>query len=408
MTSRLALKGGKPVFPKGQTWPRWPQIGRRDVGYVTDALERGHLWRKKGSYLDRFEKAFARYQDARFAYAVNSGTSALEVALGACGVGKGDEVIVPPYTFIATASAPLLCGARPVFADIEPDTYNLDPADVERKITPRTRALLPVHFGGLAADVDRFRQIAKRHGLALVEDACHAHGSMWRGRKLGAQGHVGAFSFQASKNITCGDGGIVLTNDEEMYERCRTLANLGRVAGGGFYEHPALGHNFRMSEVCAALLLGQLSRLESQTRRRLENAAILVEGMADLACFRPLPHQDERVTRRSYHIFIFRYLDERLYGVPRERVIQALHAEGVPVRPGYAMPLYSNDLFQRPEYRRYRYAKTSCPVTERACTREAMWIFHSVLLAGKKDMRRIVTALHKVVDNGKALLDAHT
>ena len=391
--AHLALHGG----PKAcaVAWPRWPVWNDAERQALSAVLESGNWW--YGEKVAEFEASFARFQDARFGVACTSGTTGLEVALLALGVGAGDEVIVPPYTFVATASAVLRANAIPIFADIQPHTLNIDPDDVERKITTRTRAVIPVHVGGYIADMDRLTMLARAHGIAIVEDACHAWGSQWRGKGAGALGQCGVFSFQASKNITSGEGGIILTDDEELAATCRSYANCGRRAGQPWYRHFVPGSNLRLTEFQAAILLAQLSRLEEQTLRRQANAAILDAGLRGLPGITLLA-DEPRLTRRSYHFYAFR-VDARALGVSRDAFVRALSAEGVPASVGWPTPLYQNPLFLRGS-EGMASGTLSCPVCEQVCT-DACWIPQHVLLADQQAMHQIVAAVGKVCTFGR-------
>jgi dTDP-4-amino-4,6-dideoxygalactose transaminase len=280
---------------------------------------------------------------------------------------------------------------------------------VERKITPRTKAVIPVHLAGFVADMDRLNALAKVHNLAIVEDACHSWGGKWKGKGTGTLGACGVFSFQASKNITSAEGGIMLTDDEEVAEQCRSFTNVGRRKGGAWYEHFLLGSNLRLTEFQAALLLAQLSRLEEHTLKREANAKILNRGLRDIPGIAVI-EDDPRITRRAYHLYCFR-LDQGKLGVTRERFLEALNAEGAPSTAGYTTPLYKNPLFQHrhegakgcPVTCPYHghpvdYTAVSCPVCEQVC-QDTCWIFHTALLADEQDMRGIVAAVGKVVEN---------
>ncbi|HOS93806.1 MAG TPA: DegT/DnrJ/EryC1/StrS family aminotransferase [Armatimonadota bacterium] len=411
---RLALTGGSAV--RTRPFPSWPVSDEREVEAVTQVVRSGKWW--YGEKVREFEAAFAAFQGATFGVSATSGTTALEIALLACGVGAGDEVIVPPYTFMATASAVLRVNGVPVFADIDLATSNLDPSDVEQRITDRTKAIIPVHFGGLPVDMDAFSALASRHGLRIIEDACHSWGSQWRGKGTGALGDCGVFSFQMSKNITSGEGGIMLTDNEELADQARGFSNCGRSKTGGWYEHFLLGSNLRMTELQAALLLVQLSRLEEQTERRQANARLLNRRLAAIPGIALIDWDDPRVTRRSYHIYAFRFLRDQWGGVTRDRFLEALNAEGIPSSAGYPIPLYKNPLFQRqadgpagcpvscPYYQGHvDYTQAVCPNAETLCE-EACWIFHQILLGDASDMDDIAGAIEKVWEHRSELAQA--
>ncbi|MDD3926331.1 MAG: DegT/DnrJ/EryC1/StrS family aminotransferase [bacterium] len=397
-----------------EPFPSWPVTAVTDRERLLEVFDSGKWW--YGEKVKEFEEKYAAFHDARYGVTCANGTVALETALLACGIGAGDEVIVPPYTFMATASAVLKVNAVPVFADIELDTCNLDPADVEKKISCKTKAVLPVHLGGLPVDMDVFKALAKQHNLVLVEDACHSWGSKWKGKGTGAIGDCGVFSFQMSKNITAGEGGILLTDNEDIADRARSYTNCGRLKGGAWYEHYLLGSNLRMTELQAAILLGQLERLEEQTLRRERNAAYLSELLKDMPGI-SLMRQDPRVTRHSYHMYIFRFLPEEWSGVSRDRFLEALRSEGIPGSAGYNVPLYKNPLFQQ-KGEGPKHCPISCPyyglevdysqvvcANAETISREGCWLPHPVLLAEERDMEDIAKAIRKIWEGRRELAD---
>jgi dTDP-4-amino-4,6-dideoxygalactose transaminase len=399
--THLAINGGEKTCDiQWPTWPIWDDHERQGLMAV---LESGKWW--YGERVQEFEAAFAAFQSARFGVTATSGTTVLEATLTSLGIGAGDEVIVPPYTFVATASAVLRAGAVPIFADIQPLTLCIDPEDVLRKITPRTKAIIPVHLAGYVADMDRLCEIGSAFELRIIEDACHSWGSQWKGKGTGALGDCGVFSFQASKNITSGEGGIMLTDDEQIADDCRSFTNVGRRKGGAWYQHFNIGSNLRLTEFQAALLLAQLSRLEEHTLRRQANAEVLFRGIRGLPGIIPLEN-DPRITRRGYHLFPIR-LDLNTLGVSRERFVEALTAEGVPTSEGYSTPLYKNPMFERmstdPQTLPYLgdvvdYRQVCCPVCEQVCA-DGIWLFHTLLLTDESAMHKIADAIAKVCEN---------
>ncbi len=269
--STLAIRGGAPL--RTQPFPQWPVWDETDEKALLAVLHSG-VWGisdDPDSQVRQFERAFSRIHHAKFGLAVFNGTVALQTALMALGIGYGDEVIVPPYTFLATASACLMVGAVPVFVDVDAGTYNLDPGKIEAAITPRTRAIIPVHIGGCPADVDRILKIARQHNLIVIEDACQAHGAAWNGRRVGANADLGCFSFQSSKNLAAGEGGMILTDNQELADRCWSVHNCGRVREGAWYQHEVLGSNFRMTQWQAGILLAQTRNFEEHASAREEN-----------------------------------------------------------------------------------------------------------------------------------------
>ncbi len=396
----LAVTGGEKTRTK--SFPAWPVFGEREENALIETLRSGR-W-GMGDRIDAFEKAFGAYQDAEHCIAVMNGTAALEVALKACGVKPGDEVIVPPYTFIATASSVVHVGGIPVFVDVEPDTCNLDPAKVEAAITKQTRAIIAVHIGGRPADLDGIVAVGRKHGLKVIEDACQSHGAIWKGQKVGGIADAGTFSFQASKNLNAGEGGAVVSNNREIGELAWSYHNCGRVKTGAWYEHHVLGSNYRMTEFQAALLLAQMEPLEAQTQTRQANGDYLTKLLNEVDGVETM-RADERVTRNAYHLYIFRYKPEAFGGLPKKKFIEALSAEGIPCSSGY-VPLYKERAFTvSREYipfdsafygGKVDYAKVSCPATERVCADEAVWLTQRMLLGTKEDVEDIARAIRKV------------
>ena len=391
-----AVLGGDPVRGPEKSWPKWPMYDAAELAAVHAVLESRRWF--NGPRVARFEDAFARFQGARHCVACNSGTAALEIALQAVGVRPGDEVIVPPYTFVATASAVLRVGAVPVFVDVD-DSWCIDPDRVVEAITPRTRAIVPVHFGGRICDMDRLKDIASEHGLKIVEDACHAWGGRWVGRGAGTLGDCGVFSFQESKNITAGEGGAIVTNDGALAEICRSITNCGRETGMPWYHHVRVGTNARMSELVAAVLVCQLDRAVEQLLRRERNAAWLEANLSGLPGL-SMQVRSNRITRWARHLFCFR-LDPEGFGCDRDRFVAAARAEGLPVSPGYPVPLYRQPLFEKLPREAFRVYP--CPVAEDLCRRSALWLPHYVLLGDEVDMADVVAIIRKLRDNAEKL-----
>ena len=404
----LAVTGGKPVRTK--PFPVWPQVTAHDARAVATAVEDTY-WGIRGPRTAAFEAEFAAYVGARHGIACTNGTAALNVCLLAGGIEAGDEVIVPAYTFIATAEAAIWSNATPVFADIDPDTFNLDPDAAAVAVTGKTRAVIPVHFGGIAAAMPRFNALGRKHRLTVIEDACHAHGAELRGRRCGSLGHMAAFSFQSSKNLTAGEGGFISTSRRRLNDLARAFIHIGRLPNARWYEHAVPGGNFRISNIQTALLLSQMRGLDRQTTRRDRNGLHLAREMAAIEGIVPQKRGRE-ITRCSYHIFLFR-VDAERFPVTRDRFIQALRAEGIPCVPGYEIPLYRQFVFLAKDFapfaadarkrRDVDYGKVHLPVTERLC-REGVWLTQSVLLGTKRDMADIVRAVKKVRDHYRELL----
>ena len=302
MKEELAIYGGPKTVDTD--YPR-PVCDQTDIDEITNVVKSGSWGNPDcGETVEMFEKEFADFCGSKYAIACVNGSVALRIALIACGVKPGDEVIITPYTFIATASIVLEANCVPVFVDIDPDTYNIDPAEIEKAITPATKAIIPVHFAGQACDMDAIMAIAKSHGLKVIEDACHGHGAEYKGKKLGSIGDAGCFSFQSSKNLTSGEGGMMITNDPDLYDMMNSLRNVGRVKGGEWYEHHYLGCNYRITQLQTSLLLSQFKRLKEQTKRRHENGTYLNSLLEQIDGIEPLK-RGKGETIHSYHIYIF-------------------------------------------------------------------------------------------------------
>jgi dTDP-4-amino-4,6-dideoxygalactose transaminase len=393
--SRLAVDGGTPVRTK--PFPQWPVYGEAEERLLLEVLHSGK-WGGVGRVkLEELEQRFAALQDANYAVSVSNGTVAISLALRAAGVRSGDEVIMPPYTFIATATSALLLGAIPVFADVEPDTLLLDPGKVEAAITPRTKAIVAVHIAGMPANMDRLKQVAGKHGLKLIEDAAQAVGARWNGVGVGAIGDAGTFSFQSSKNLNSGEGGMILTNDKELADMAWSIANVGRIREGAWYQHEHIGWNFRLTEFQAAVLLGQMTRFEEQVALREKNAGLLGQLIADIPGIAGM-RRDPRVTRHAHHLYMFRVSKERTGEAGKQEFLRRLAGEGIPASAGY-VPLNRNRAVLN-EIRQLTGEErvNDCPVCEEACG-EVLWLHQNVLLADEEAMHDIARALRKVAES---------
>jgi dTDP-4-amino-4,6-dideoxygalactose transaminase len=399
MNHNLAINGGPKTLEKNVNWPIYDET---DVDAVARIVRSGN-WGNPNcdGMVESFEKEFASYCGTKYALTCVNGSVALRIALISCGVKPGDEVIVPPYTFIATASIVLEANCVPVFVDIDPDTYNLNPVEIEKAITSKTKAIIPVHFAGQACDMDAIMAIAKKYRLRVIEDACHGHGAEYKGKKLGSIGDAGCFSFQSSKNLTSGEGGMIITNDEKLYDLMNSLRNVGRVKGGQWYEHHNLGCNYRITQMQIALLSSQFKRLQEQTVLRHENGTYLNSLLEKIDGIRPLARGIGE-TLHSYHIYIFKYDQSKFNNLPKVEFTKMLLAEGVPCFMGYPQPLYKQPLFQEKNFMCYAipadvdYTQVCCPETEKACYKEAVWIFQNALLGTKEDMSKIAEAIIKI------------
>jgi dTDP-4-amino-4,6-dideoxygalactose transaminase len=394
--TQLALLGGTPVLTREP--PAWPFFDEADRQALFETLE-SRVWGGYNDAVGELERRFASYHGATYGIAVANGTVSLEIALAAAGVSSGDEVIVPPITFVASATAISRLGAVPVFVDVDDQTINLDPDLVESLLTERTRAIVLVHFAGCPADLDRFSALCQRHKLILIEDCAHAHGAEWRGQRVGSVGDFGSFSFQGSKNMTAGEGGILITSNAELAESARSIANQGRRTGGAWYEHVNLGTNARLTGFQARLLLNQLARLPEQVKTRMCRAATLRDGLNRTGVLVPTPATiDQRITAHAFHLFSMNYSAEALGDVTAERFIAALKAEGLPVSSGYPYPIYHNQLFKdRP------HIVHPCPNAEAYC-KSTIWLPQNALLADEKWIGEALAAVDKVCVNAEQLL----
>lgn len=398
---KLALTGGSPA--RKRPFPPWPEYGREEKRQLLSVL-RSRKWGTLGPKVEEFERAFARYVGVSRCQTVSNGSVSLEVILRALDVGPGDEVIVPPYTFVATATAVLLVGAVPVFADVTPASITLDPEAAEASITPRTKAIIPVHIAGFPADMDALGRVAESHGLELIEDAAQAHGSQWQGRRLGSLGRAGSFSFQLSKNMTSGEGGAITTNDPQLAERIWSIHHVGRRKDGVWYGHYELAGNYRLTDWQAGVLLAQLARLDAQIDRRERTVTRLNRELSQIEGIEPFP-RDPRATRVTHHLYMFRYRSDSFGGVPKDRFVEALDAEGIPCGGGY-VEIQKQPLFQHPSVLRIlgdrRVDRLHLPAAEAAC-RETVWIEQNALLGSERDTMDIVAAIRKIRDHASEL-----
>lgn len=394
--STLALFGGDPVRTK--SFPSWPRPTASLRNSVLKTLKNEN-WGVGSPAISRFDEAFAAFQGAKYCVSTNSGTTAIWVALKAAGVKAGDEVIIPAYTFIATASAVLLANAVPVFVDIDEKTLNIDPKLIEDAITEKTKVIMPVHIAGNPADLDSILHISKKYNIPLIEDAAQAHGAEWNGTKVGAIGLGGIFSFQTSKNMTAGEGGAIITNNDDFKESCFSYHNCGRVSGGEWYEHKHLGGNFRLNALSASMLIPQLDTIGADMDLRDKNKEKLDEALAQIDGIK-LIESYEKTTRSAHHLYIVKYKNNAFHGIHRDLFFKAMQAEGVYTYAGYK-PLYRENLFitdpkEYPWLKNQDYASMSLPVTERVCDEESVWLKQNHLLGNDEDIQDIIDAFLKV------------
>ncbi|HRX12122.1 MAG TPA: DegT/DnrJ/EryC1/StrS family aminotransferase [Draconibacterium sp.] len=421
----LAIKGGSPARDsKTNPWPKWPVWDEKEEKALLDVLNSG-VWSYNGPKETEFNKNFAEYSGVKYAISAANGTVTLQMALEACGIGVGHEVILPGLTWQATAATILDVNATPVIVDVCEDTWCIDPKAVEAAITPRTKAIVPVHLYGSFANMDEILRIAKKHNLYVIEDCAHKHGGEWNGKKAGSIGDVGSFSFQLSKHLTAGEGGVLTTNNFEIAERLDALRNCGRRPegmskevdkGAGLYSDQGnfyQGGNFRITEFQAAILVEALKRLPEQNAVRDANGIYLNSLLADLPGVKPMK-RDERETKEAYFNFAFRYFKDEFKGLPVAKFREALTAEiGIQVSASYE-PLNKCSLYV-PLTKPCRHKlndeywaainpkRFDLPVCDRVHFEESVCIHHKILLGTKADIDMIASAIRKIYDNVELL-----
>lgn len=410
-----ALLGGSKV--RSAPFPSWPVLDQTEEKALLEVLRSRHWGRGNGKVVARFEEQYAALTGAKACLATANGTSALLTSLGALGVGAGDEVIIPPYTFVATVNVVLAMNALPVFVDTDVETFQIDHRKIEAAITDRTAAIIPVHLGGAAAEMDAIMALANRRKIPVIEDACQAHLGEWRGRKVGSIGATGCFSFQASKNLNSGEGGAVLSSDPDLIEKCFAYHNnsRGRRTSGYDFSYVSRGLNLRMTEFQGAMLLAQMTRLERQSKTREQNAAYLSGMLREIPGIQPA-RLYEGCTRNAYHLYMFRYDAEKFAGLPRAKFLKALAAEGIPASGGYSQlnkePFLKNTIqskgYQRifPKEQLSRWEEQNeCPQNARLCG-EAVWLTQNMLLGPRGDMDQVAAAVRKIHSHAAELARA--
>ncbi|MDP7279561.1 MAG: DegT/DnrJ/EryC1/StrS family aminotransferase [Candidatus Poribacteria bacterium] len=402
MNQKLAIDGGVPVR-ENKPWPGWPQVDSEEwETEIEPRMRQVYLSASEGLpgvQSKALGQGYADYTGTKYATFLPHGTDAISAAISGAldldGFEDGGEIITTNYTFIATASAALDRRCSVAFVDIDPDNFTIDPSAVEAAITSRTRAIMAVHLGGHPANMDALNEIARKHHLKVIEDCAQAHGAESNGEKVGSLGHVGAFSFQSSKNLTSGEGGMVTTNDKNIHNLVHAFMNVGRLPEGARWEYPRLGWNYRPSEYLAALLITRLPKLEDQTDIRNANAAYLSAELKQIQGITP-PSRSRWVSKHGYHLYMMRYNPEGFGGKLRGEFLRALSAEGIPSSSGYGQSLSQEGGLQRvasqyPDLIR----ELPCPNTEQAC-QESVWLFQNILLGSRQEMDQIIEAIAKI------------
>ena len=404
MSNELGISGGTPVRNiQTHPWPSWPIRTSEEWKLEIEPLLRDvYMSGNEGSggeMIPRFCDQYAKYTGTNYALFMPHGTDAIGAALAGAldldGFSDGGEVIVPNYTFVATASAVLERRCSVAYVDVCPDTFTIDPKAVEAALRPETRAILPVHLGGHPAEMGALHDIAQRHQLKIIEDCAQAHGAEFQTKKVGGLGDVGAFSFQSSKNLTSGEGGMVTTDDKDIHDRVCAFMNVGRAPGGARWEYPRLGWNYRPSEYLAALLSVRLEHLETQTDQRNRNANYLSKALTDMTGITP-PIQASWVTKHGYHLYCMKYNPDGFGGKSRDEFVKALSAEGIPCSIGYRSPLSQEPGMAHVAEKYPHLIRTlPCPNAELVCN-QSVWLFQNLLLGTQSDMDQVVEAIAKI------------
>lgn len=404
-TDKPAMLGGRKA--RNTPFHSWPKFDNREERALLDVLRSGHWYRGSGQIVKKFEAAYSELTGAKQCLATANGTAALVVSLNVLGVEPGDEVIIPPYTFIATANVVLRQYALPVFVNSDIETFQIDHRKVEASINQQTRAIMPVHLGGNAANLDVLLEIARRRKIPLIEDACQAHLGEWKGRKVGTWGDSGCFSFQASKNLNSGEGGAILFNDEDTRERAYAFHNNGsglKFIGSNF-NYASSGANLRLTEFQAAILLAQMTRLQEQAKTRSENGKYLTSMLKEIPGISPAKEY-AGCTNNAYHLYMFRYDAQSFAGLARDTFLKALAAEGIPASKGYSplntQPFLKNaiktrgfqKLFSAQRLKQWE-EQNLCPQNDKLCS-QAVWFTQNMLIGPRSDMDQIAEAIRKI------------
>lgn len=390
----LAINGGNKT--KTKEFPKWPYSDEREKELITEVFDSGNWWRMTGNKIDTFEKKFAKLHDVKYCLCVTNGTHAIELALATLGVGRGDEVIVPAVTFISTGSAVIYANAKPVLVDIDTETFCMLPEAFEKAITKNTKAVIPVHMAGHACDMERICEIAKKYNIKVIEDAAHAHGAKFNDKRIGSYGDMATFSFQNGKIMTCGEGGALITNSEDLYNKAYLIHSVGRPAGDKIYEHALLGSNYRLNEFCAAILIAQQERLEVMNETRAKNAAILDKLLSKIKGIIPQKNKTY-ATINTHYMYMFYYDSKQFNNLSRKDFVDYLNAEGIPAYICFPV-LSETTFFKNKDFcgKIKNYANREKIPNARKIANEVVWLPHYTLLGDENDLKEIVLAISKI------------
>jgi 3-amino-5-hydroxybenzoate synthase len=410
--SELAISGGSKV--RTTPFPAWPYYDETERQAVNRVLDSRNWWANQGTEVKEFEKEWSKYTNAKASFAVTNGTHTLEVIFLALGIGDGDEVIVADWSFLATISTILTVNAIPKIVDVDSLTGTIDIKQAESAITRKTKAIVCVHVAGSMSDMDGLLALGKKHGIAIIEDSAHAHGSRWNGQHAGTIGDAGSFSFQSSKLMTAGEGGVITTKREDLIPMFKSYINCGRGEGIWYYRHLRLGGNYRLSEWQGAVLRAQLARFETQQKNRAANANYLNEEIAKIPGFKPQGRY-KGCTDQGNYCYVVEVESQKLSGASRDQIRHALLAEGMSLTTAYP-PLHRLEMFKdraslgprlRGKVTKIRYNKQKFPVTDHLAE-NTLWFNTNVLMGDRSDATSVLEAIGKIADNAQAVakLDA--
>jgi len=397
--TKIAINGGTQA--KTKAFPKWPHSDEREIELVGEVFSSGNWWRMTGDKVKTFECNFAALHNVKYCLGVTNGTHAIEIALTALGIKHGDEIIVPAVTFISTGSAVIYVNATPVLVDIDPETFCMIPEAFEKAITPKTKAVIPVHMAGHACDMERICAIAKKHNIKVIEDAAHAHGGQCNDKMIGSFGDISIFSFQNGKIMTCGEGGALITNNEELYKRAYLIHGVGRPDGDRVYEHSVLGSNDRMNEFSAAILIAQQDRLSEMNKKRDKNALLLDSLLADVEGIKPQGRK-EYATLITHYMYMFYYDSNSFNGLSRKDFVDYLIDEGVPAF--ICFPVLSDTTFFRNSdfYGRinnFEQLATNDISNSKNIAANVVWLPHFTLLGDEQDINEIAQAISTIQES---------